>query len=279
MDVLISQMKQDVNTISHIKTPAEIAKMREAGRISAEILDALDEYVKPGVTTRQLDKIANDLVVKTYHAEIDRADLEGHVFSSEQAVFFSLNHVIARGECSDIPLKKGDILGVDLSIRKDDYCGDTQKMWIVGGDTSSLARRLLSVAYQAMWVGVNHVKAGVHLGTIAHAVQTYVEGEGFSMVKFPGLTGHTIGKVHCEGLFLPFYGEPNTGHILQEGMVLTIEPFICAGSGEAKLLPNIIRTAVNKDNSLAAYWEHVVAVTKTGCEILDLRVGESEHPG
>lgn len=148
-------------------------------------------------------------------------------------------------------------------------------MWIVGGDTSRLARRLLAVAYDCMWIGINHVKPGVRLGTIAHAVQSYVESQNFNMVKCPGLTGHSIGQSHCEGLFVPFYGQPNTGHVLEEGMIITIEPFICAGTGEAEVLPIALRSVQTKDHSLAAFWEHVVAVTKDGCEILDLRPGES----
>ena len=190
--------------------------------------------------------------------------------------FFTRNNIIARGTATDEPLRHGDILGIDISIKKDGWCGDTQKMYIVGGDTSALARRLLTVGYEAMKVGIDHVKPGVSLGTVAHAVQCYVESQGFSMVKCPGLTGHAIGQVHCEGLLLPFYGEADTGHVLQKGMVLTIEPFICAGSGDAEVMPNNMRSAVTKDNSLAAFWEHVVAVTDTGCEILDLRPGEHQ---
>ena len=273
-DVLLEQMKQDIKSLSPIRTPEEIGKLREAGRICAEILNLLGEHIKPGVTTKELD----DLALKYMHgygAELDREDLEGYNYAKEQVVFFTLNNVVARGVASDTPLKSGDILGIDLSVKKDNWCGDTQKMWIVGDDTSTLARRLLTVAYDCMWVGINAVKPGVHLGTLAHKVQSYVESQGFNMLRFPGLTGHSIGQHHCEGLFVPFYGEPNTGHVLEEGMVITIEPFVSTGSGEAQLLPTALRSVKTKDGALACFWEHVIAVTKDGCEVLDLRPGES----
>ncbi len=274
MDILIKQTEMDIHKLSPIRTLEQIAKLKEAGRICAEILNTLGEQVKPGVTTRELDNLALKLI-NQYQADLDREDLEGYNYGEDQTVFFTLNNIVARGAASDEPLKAGDILGIDLSLKKDGWCGDTQKMWIVGGDTSRLARRLLSVAYDCMWIGINHVKPGVHLGTIAHAVQSYVESQNFNMVKISGLTGHSIGQVHCEGLLVPFYGEPNTGHVLEEGMVITIEPFICAGTGEAELLPIALRSVRTKDNSLGAFWEHVVAVTKGGCEVLDLRPGES----
>lgn len=273
-DILIEQAKKDIRELSPIRTPEQIAKMKEAGRICAEILNLLGEHVKPGITTKELDDLALKLM-KQYGAELDREDLEGYNYAEDQTVFFTLNNVVARGMASDEPLKAGDILGIDLSLKKDGWCGDTQKMYIVGGDTSALARRLLSVAYDCMWVGINSVKPGVHLGSIANAVQSFVEKQGFNMLKCPGLTGHSIGQHHCEGLFVPFYGRPNTGHVLEEGMVITIEPFVSTGTGDAEILPTALRSVKTKDNSLAVFWEHVVAVTKDGCEVLDLRPGES----
>lgn len=274
INVLLEQEKRKLSELSHIKTPIEIAKMKEAGRISAEILNLLGEAVKPGVTTRQLDELAGRLI-QQYDSEVDRQDLEGYTYSHDQNIFFTLNDVVARGAINDVPLQAGDMLGMDLSIKKEGWCGDTQKMYVVGGDTSALGWRLLSVAYDCMWIGINKVKAGVHLGTIGEAVESYVKSQGFSMIRFPGLTGHAIGQVHCEGLFVPFYDcIPGRGHVLEEGMVITIEPFMSAGSGEAVLMPTNVRSVRTKDHSLAMYWEHVVAVTKDGCEVLDLRPGE-----
>ena len=274
VNILARQEKRPMSELAHIKTPEQIAKMKVAGSICAEILNILGDHIKPGVTTRQLDNLAGDLMAK-YGTELDRQDLEGNTYSDEQNVFFTLNSVVARGLASDEPLEAGDIIGIDLSLKKDGWCGDTQKMYIVGGDTSAQAWRLLTVGYECMWVGINKVKAGVHLGTIGHAVESYVKSQGFSMLRFPGLTGHAIGQVHCEGLMLPFHDcEPNTGHVLREGMVITIEPFVCAGSGEAVLLPTDLRSVKSKDNSFALFWEHVVAVTHDGCDVLDLRPGE-----
>jgi methionyl aminopeptidase len=251
LNVLIEQEEKPLSELARIKTPEQIAKMKEAGRICAEILNTLGNHIRPGVTTRQLDKLAGDLMAR-YGAELDRQDLEGYDYAAEQNVFFTLNNVVARGMASDEPLRAGDILGIDLSLKKEGWCGDTQKMYAVGGDASSSAWKLLTVGYECMWVGIEKVKAGVDLGTIGHAVETYVKSQGFNMVRFPGLTGHAIGQVHCEGLFMPFHGcESGQGHVLQEGMVITIEPFICAGSGEAVLMPTDLRSVRTKDDSLA----------------------------
>lgn len=273
-DDIVKQLKLDIKHISPIRSPQEIAKMREAGAVCAKILNLIGEQVRPGVTTRELDILAGKLM-EEFGVEPDREDLEGYDYIDDQNVFFTLNNVVARGMASDEPLKSGDLMGIDLSLKKDGWCGDTQKMWIVGEDTAAFARRLLTVAYDCMWVGINSVKPGVKIGTLANKVQSYVESQGFNMVKIPGLTGHSIGTRHCEGLLIPFYGTPNTGHVLEEGMVITIEPFICVGSGEAELLPTALRSAKTKDNSLACFWEHVIAVTRDGCEVLDLRPGES----
>ena len=274
INVLLEQEKRPLKELATVKTPAQIAKMKEAGRICAEILNILGDHIKPGVTTRYLDNLAGDLMAK-FGTELDRTDLEGHEYSQTQNVFFTLNNIVARGMASDEPLKAGDIIGIDMSLKKDSWCGDTQKMYIVGGDTSALGRRLLTVGYDCMWVGINKVKAGVDLGTVGRAVEDYVKSQGFSMLRFPGLTGHAIGQVHCEGLFVPFHDcIPGRGHVLEEGMVITIEPFICAGSGDAILMPTDLRSVRTKDDSLALFWEHVIAVTRDGCEVLDLRPGE-----
>jgi methionyl aminopeptidase len=276
INILFQQEKIPLSKLASIKTPEQVKKMKEAGAICATILDILgDKYIKPGANTREIDKIAGELITH-YGAELDRTDLEGHEYSGTQNLFFSINNIVARGMATDIPLKAGDILGIDLSLKKDGWCGDTCKMYIVGGDTSKLAWKLLTVGYECMWLGINMVKPGVHLGTIGHAVESYVKKQGFSTVRFPGLTAHSIGQVHCEGLLLPFHDcEPNRGHVLEEGMVITIEPFISAGSGEAVLMPTDLRSVKTKDDTLGGFWEHVVAVTRDGCEVLDLRPGES----
>ena len=245
----------DHNLIS-TKTPDQIAMMREAGKICAQILSELTPHVKPGVTSQQINDITYDLIVNKYDAQVDREDLSGY-------------------DSSAIPLKTGDLFGVDVSIKKEGWCGDTQRMWIVGQETSARARLLFEVGYQAMCLGISLMRPGAHLQTIAEEVQAYVESFGFSMLRVSGGTGHSIGRAHADGWLIPYYRDPrNEGRVLEKDMVITVEPFICAGSGEGIRLSDNTRSGVTADNSLAVYWEHVVAVTDTGCEVLDLRDGE-----
>ncbi|WP_174993097.1 M24 family metallopeptidase [Burkholderia arboris] len=264
----------DYNKIS-IKTPEEIAMLRVAGRIAAQVLQDLTPHIQPGVTSRQINDIAYDLIVNKYHAEIDREDLSGYDSSQYACISIAHNENAFSGEPNDLPLKKGDLFGVDVSIKKNGWCGDTQRMWIVGEETSSEARLLMSVGYQAMCLGISLVRPGAKLQDIARRVQAYVESFGFSMLRVPSGTGHSTGQVHADGWLIPYYeSSVNEGRVLEKGMVITVEPFICAGSGEGIRLNNVTRAAQTADKSLAVYWEHVVAVTDTGCEVLDLREGE-----
>ena len=264
----------DHNLIS-IKTPDQIAMMREAGKICAQILSELIPHVKPGVTSQQINDIAYDLIVNKYGAEVDREDLSGYDSSQYACISIAHNEIAFSGETSAIPLKTGDLFGVDVSVKKEGWCGDTQRMWIVGQETSARARLLFEVGYQAMCLGISLVRPGAHLQAIAEEVQAYVESFGFSMLRVPSGTGHSIGQVHADGWLIPYYHDPrNEGRVLEKNMVITVEPFICAGSGEGTRLSNNTRSAVTVDDSLAVYWEHVVAVTDTGCEVLDLRDGE-----
>jgi methionyl aminopeptidase len=264
----------DHNRIS-IKTPDQIAMMREAGKICAQILSELTPHVKPGVTSLHINDIAHDLIVNKYGAQVDREDLSGYDSSQYACISIAHNEIVFSGEPSAIPLKTGDLFGVDVSVKKEGWCGDTQRMWIVGQETSAKARLLFEVGYQAMCLGISLVRPGAHLQAIAEKVQAYVESFGFSMLRVASGTGHSIGQVHADGWLIPYYHDPrNEGRVLEKGMVITVEPFICAGSGEGTRLSNNTRSAVTVDDSLAVYWEHVVAVTGTGCEVLDLRDGE-----
>lgn len=277
--ILLSQLKKDTKELYTIKTQEEIEKMRVAGRLAARVLEDLGKMVKPGVTTRQLEIACRDLIVNKYHAEIDRTDLEGNSLSDTECFTFTRNQVFGLCPVDDQPLQNGEILGLDVSLKKDGWCGDTSRVWIVGDETSPRLRNLVAVAYEAMWVGIRLVKPGVHLGTIAHAVQTYVESQKFSIIKIPGQTAHTIGRVHCEGLLIPFYGaEPNTGHILQKGMTLSIEPGVATGDGVGDRLKNHETTMIMRDNQFCCFWEHILAVTDDGYDILDWRDGESAYP-
>lgn len=275
--ILLSQLKTDHKNLYTIKTPEEIEKMRIAGRLAAKVLEDLGKMIKPGTTTRQLEHACRDLIVNKYNAEVDRTDLEGNSLSDFECFTFTRNHVFGLCPVDDKPLQIGEIIGLDISLKKDGWCGDTSRVWIVGDEASPRVRSLVAVAYEAMWVGIHLVKPGVHLGTIAHAVQSYVEKQGFSIVKIPGQTAHTIGRVHCEGLLIPFYGaEPYTGHVLQKGMTISIEPGVATGNGLGDRLINRETTMIMRDKQLCCYWEHILAVTDDGYDILDWREGESE---
>ncbi|WP_405164809.1 methionyl aminopeptidase [Nocardia sp. NBC_01499] len=264
----------DYNAIS-VKTPDEIAMLRIAGGISARVLEELTPHIKPGVTSMQINDIAHDLIVNKYGAEIDREDLSGYDSSEFAAVSIAHNEIAFSGEPSEIPLRNGDLFGIDVSLKKDGWCGDTQRMWIIGDETSAQARLLAAVGYQAMCLGISLVRPGAELQTIAKQVQAYVESYGFSMLRVASATGHSIGQIHADGWLIPYYEDPrNNGRILKKGMVITVEPFICAGNGEGVRLSNVTQSAASADGSLTVYWEHVVAVTDTGCEVLDLREGE-----
>lgn len=264
----------DYDTIS-IKSPEDVAKLRVAGSIAAKVLEEISPHVLPGVTTNEINAIAHSLIVDKYGAEIDREDLSGYDASQYASISIAHNDVAFSGEPTDAPLRIGDLFGVDVSLKKDGWCGDTQRMWIVGDETSSEARLLNAVGYQAMCLGISLVQPGAKIQDIAERVQTYVESFGFSMLRVPSGTGYSTGQVHADGWLIPYYKDPrNEGRVLEKGMVITVEPFICAGSGEGKRLDTPTRPAVTADGSLAVYWEHVVAVTDNGCEVLDLRKGE-----
>jgi len=277
--LLLNQLKKDKKTLYTIKTQEEIEKMRIAGRLAGQVLTDLGEHIKPGVTTRQLEAITRDLIVNKYKSEVDRTDLEGHSMNDFQCFTYTRNHVFGLCAVDDYPLQKGELFGADVSLKKDGWCGDTSRVWIVGDETSPRVRNLVAVAYEAMWVGIRLVKPGVHLGTIACAVEQYVKSHGFSVIKIPGQTAHSIGRVHCEGMLIPFYGaQPNTGIALEKGMTITIEPGVATGDGWGDRLDNREKTMIMRDNQYCCFWEHVLAVTDTGYDILDWRDGESEYP-
>jgi methionyl aminopeptidase len=207
--------KIDHDQIS-IKTPDQIAMMREAGKICAQILSELTPHVKPGVTSQHINDIAYDLIVNKYGAQVDREDLSGYDSSQYACISIAHNEIAFSGEPSAIPLKTGDLFGVDVSVKKEGWCGDTQRMWIVGQETSAKARLLFEVGYQAMCLGISLVRPGAQLQKIAEEVQAYVESFGFSMLRVPSGTGHSIGQVHADGWLIPYYRDPrNEGRVLK----------------------------------------------------------------
>ena len=243
-----------------IKTPAEIEKMRTAGRLASEVLDMIEQHIKPGISTDELNTICNNFIVNEQQAI--PAPLNYHGFP--KSICTSVNHVICHGIPSDKRLKKGDIINVDITVIKDEYHGDTSRMFYVG-EVSSIAKKVCEIAKECMMLGVNMVKPGVQLGDIGHAIQQHAEAKNFSVVR--EYCGHGIGKIFHEEPQVLHYGKPHTGVTLQEGMTFTIEPMINVGRKETRLLADDW-TVVTKDRSLSAQWEHTILVTADGVEIL-----------
>ena len=257
-----------------IKTPDEIEKMRVAGRLAAEVLDMIKPHIKPGVTTLELDTICHDYIVNVQDAIpacLGYGAAPGRP-AFQHVICTSVNHVVCHGIPSDSKkLKKGDILNIDVTVIKDGYHGDTNMMYIVGGETSILADRLCKVAQEAMYRGIETVKPGSTIGDIGHVIQQYVESERFGVVR--EYCGHGIGTVFHDEPQVLHYGQGNSGMILEEGMTFTIEPMVNGGDWKTKLLGDKW-TVVTKDHSLSAQYEHTLLVTKTGVEILTARPEE-----
>ncbi len=257
-----------------IKTPDEIEKMRVAGRLAAEVLDMIKPHIKPGVTTLELDTICHDYIVNVQDAIpacLGYGAAPGRP-AFQHVICTSVNHVVCHGIPSDSKkLKKGDILNIDVTVIKDGYHGDTNMMYIVGGETSILADRLCKVAQEAMYRGIETVKPGSTIGDIGHVIQQYVESERFGVVR--EYCGHGIGTVFHDEPQVLHYGQGNSGMILEEGMTFTIEPMVNGGDWKTNLLGDKW-TVVTKDHSLSAQYEHTLLVTKTGVEILTARPEE-----
>ncbi|MGZ8236839.1 MAG: type I methionyl aminopeptidase [Methylobacter sp.] len=246
-----------------IKTESEIEKMRIAGRLAAEVLEIIEPLVVPGVTTDELNQICHDYIVDVQKAI--PAPLNYHGFP--KSICTSVNHQICHGIPSDKKLKSGDIVNIDITVIKDDYHGDTSKMFCVG-DVSPHAKRLIKVTQEAMFLGIDQVKPGTTLGDIGHAIQKHAESNRYSVVR--EFCGHGIGKKFHEEPQVLHYGKAGEGEILEAGMILTIEPMINLGKRHMKVLGDGW-TAVTKDRSLSAQWEHTILVTPNGYEILTLR--------
>ncbi|MEJ2308889.1 MAG: type I methionyl aminopeptidase [Gammaproteobacteria bacterium] len=249
-----------------IKTAEEIEKMRVAGRLAAEVLEMIEAHVQPGVTTDELDRICHDYIVNEQNAI--PAPLNYHGFP--KSICTSVNHQVCHGIPGGKVLKNGDIVNIDITVIKDGFHGDTSKMFFVG-QPSILAKRVSEVAHGAMWKGIDLVRPGTTLGDIGHAIQSFVEGEGFSVVR--EYCGHGIGRAFHEDPQVLHYGTSGTGVMLQEGMCFTIEPMVNAGKRHVKLLPDKW-TVVTKDRKPSAQWEHTILVTPDGHEVLTLRAEE-----
>ncbi len=244
-----------------IKTPEQIEKMREAGKNAAEVLDLIGEYVKPGVSTLELDEICHQHIVEVQKCIPAPLNYRGF----PKSICTSVNQVI----CHGIPdekkiLKDGDIINIDVTVIKDGWHGDTSRMYYVG-EPKIRAKKLVDVTYQAMKTGIEMVKPGVRLGDIGAAIQAIAHKNRFSVVR--EYCGHGIGETFHEDPQVLHYGRAGTGVVLEEGMTFTIEPMINLGKRHSKLLPDGW-TVVTKDRSLSAQFEHTIAVTSDGYDVL-----------
>ena len=258
-----------------IKTAADIAAMRVACRLASEVLDLLTPHVRAGVTTNELDRIAHDHIVHVQQAIPAPLNYQPPGYTPyPKSICTSVNHVICHGIPSDKALKNGDIVNLDITVIKDGWHGDTSRMFIVG-EGSIAAKRLCNLTYEAMWKGILKVKPGARLGDIGHAIQTFIEGQGLSVVR--EFCGHGIGQKFHEEPQILHYGRPGTLDVLVPGMVFTIEPMVNAGRRELKEAGDGW-TIVTKDRSLSAQWEHTLAVTETGFEVMTLSAGSPPLP-
>lgn len=249
-----------------IKTPEEIAKMRVAGRLAADVLDMIEPQVQAGTTTDELNQICHDYITQTQAAIPAPLNYNGF----PKSICTSVNHVVCHGIPGDKKLKNGDIINIDITVIKDEYHGDTSKMFLVG-DASIKAKHVTKIAHECLWIGIDLVKPGTRLGDIGAAIQQHAEKNRCSVVR--EYCGHGIGRVFHEDPQVLHYGKAGTGLVLEPGMTFTIEPMVNAGKHAVKLLPDGW-TVVTKDRSLSAQWEHTMAVTDDGVEVFTLRQEE-----
>jgi len=236
--------------------------MRRAGRLAAETLDFITPHVQPGVTTEELDRLCHAFIV-------DRGGIPAplNYRGFPKSICTSVNHVVCHGIPGDKVLRDGDIVNIDVTPILDGWHGDSSRMYYVGDGVSAKAQRLVDVTYEAMMRGIAVVRPGARLGDIGHAIQSYAETFRFSIVE--DFCGHGLGQIFHDAPSVLHYGTPGTGVVLQEGMFFTIEPMINAGRKDVKILSDNW-TAVTRDRSLSAQFEHSIGVTADGYEIFTL---------
>src|SRR5690554_1832969 len=254
-------------TAIKLKTDAELAKMRNAGQLLARVFKMLDDFVCEGVTTMEINDRVENFIVHDLHS---RPASKGQ-YDYPYSLNTSLNEVVCHGmpKASE-KLRSGTIVNLDITLENGGYIADSSKMYMIG-DVSPIARRLVKTTYEAMWAGIQQVKPGGRLGDIGHAIQRHAQASGYSVVR--EYCGHGIGQQMHEEPQVLHHGKAGTGVVLKKGMVFTIEPMINQGDHRVKTLKDGW-TVVTRDKKLSAQWEHTVAVTETGFEILTLREEE-----
>ncbi len=252
-----------------IKDTVALEKMRIAGKLAADVLEMIAPNIVKGVTTDELDKICHDYIIDQQQAI--PAPLNYHGFP--KSICTSVNHVVCHGIPSDKKLKEGDIINMDITVIKDGYHGDTSQMFTIG-KPKIIASRLISITQECLYLGIDMVKPGIHLGDIGHAIEKYAHQNNFTVVQ--EYCGHGIGTEFHEEPQVLHYGRAGTGPILKEGMCFTIEPMLNVGKRNVTLMRDEW-TVITKDRTLSAQWEHTLAVTANGVEVLTAR--KDEHFG
>jgi len=245
-----------------IKSSEEQEKMRTAGRLAAEVLDMIGDFVQPGISTNELDQICHKYITETQNAIPAPLNYRGF----PKSICTSLNHVVCHGIPGERILKSGDILNIDVTVIKEGFHGDTSRMFFVG-KSNIQAERLVQITLESMLIGIEELAPGKYLGDVGYAIQTHVEKNRFSVVR--EYCGHGIGRIFHEEPQVLHYGKPKSGMKLETGMTLTVEPMVNAGKRHVRLLPDGW-TVVTKDHSLSAQWEHTILITNNGYEILTL---------
>lgn len=249
----------------HLKSPAEIDKMRVAGRLAAEVLEMIGEHVEPGVSTGELDRICHRHIVEKQGAIPAPLNYKGF----PKSICTSVNHVVCHGIPSDGKiLKGGDIINIDITVIKDGYHGDTSKMFLVG-NAKEHARRLVRITRECLFKGIEAARPGNRLGDIGHVIQQHGEANHYGIVR--EYCGHGIGLGFHEDPQVLHYGAPGTGIELRPGMTFTIEPMLNAGTRHTRLSGKDGWTVTTRDRRLSAQWEHTIAILDDGCEVLTLR--------
>jgi methionyl aminopeptidase len=238
-----------------IKSPQEIAALREAGRINARALDAVRQLIRPGVTTAELDAAAEE-VIRKHGASPTFKGYPGP-YPYPASICVSINEQLVHGIPGKRKLQAGDIVSVDCGSTFEGFVGDSA-ITVGVGEISDQAQRLIGVTEQALYEGIRQMRAGNHVGDVSAAIQTFVEGTGFNVTR--EYTGHGVGRQMHEGPQVPNYGIAGRGQILRQGMTIALEPMVLVGTSQTRVLPDKW-TVISADGSLTAHWEHSVAIT------------------
>ncbi|RMF10833.1 MAG: type I methionyl aminopeptidase [Alphaproteobacteria bacterium] len=256
--ILAAEAPATASAAVKLHAPEDFEGMRRAGRLAAETLDFITPYVRPGVTTAELDQLCHDFIVERGGIP---APLNYRGFP--KSICTSINHVVCHGIPGDRKLKEGDVLNIDVTPIVDGWHGDTSRMFYVG-KVPIKAKRLVEVTYECLMRGIEAAKPGATLGDIGHAIETYAKKHRYSVVEV--FCGHGLGRVFHDAPNVLHYGRPGTGLVLKPGMFFTIEPMINLGRPDVKILDDGW-TAVTKDRSLSAQFEHSIGITEDGAEI------------